>query len=99
MLEKHLWNSFSLYLLVKNLQLVHEISSFSQAIYKRDVLKNFLKFTEKVKKQTSGGVLSKDILKNFAKFTEKHLCENVFFNKVAGAGNLKLSETATGDVQ
>ena len=23
-------------------------------------------------------------LKNFAKFTEKHLCQSVFFNKVAG---------------
>ena len=84
MLEKHLWNSFSLYLLVEILQLAHEISSFSEAHYKRDVLKNFLKFTDKLKKQSSGGVLSKDVLKNFAKFTEKHLCGNLFFNKVAG---------------
>ena len=28
MLDKHLWNSFLLYLLVEILQLVHEISSF-----------------------------------------------------------------------
>ena len=25
----------------------------------------------------------KDVLKNFEKFTEKHLCQNLFFNKVA----------------
>ena len=63
---------------------LHEISSFSEVLYKRDVLKNFLKFTDKLKKQSSGGVLSKDVLKNFAKFTEKHLCGNLIFNKVAG---------------
>ena len=43
-----------------------------------------LKFTDKLKKQSSRGALSKDVLKNFAKFTEKHLCRNLFFNKVAG---------------
>ena len=26
----------------------------------------------------------KDVLKNFAKFREKHLCQSLFFNKVAG---------------
>ena len=26
----------------------------------------------------------KDVLKNFERFTEKHLCQNLFFNKVAG---------------
>ena len=62
---------------------MHEISSFSEVIYERDVLKNLLKFTDKLKKQSSGGALSKDVLKNFAKFTEKHLCGNLFFNKVA----------------
>ena len=25
----------------------------------------------------------KDVLKNFAKFTRKHLCQSLFFNKVA----------------
>ena len=71
-------------MLVEILQLAHEISSFSEAHYKRDVLKNFLKFTDKLKKQSSECVLSKDVLKNLAKFTEKHLCGNLFFNKVAG---------------
>ena len=25
-----------------------------------------------------------DVLSNFAKFTERHLCQSLFFNKVAG---------------
>ena len=82
MLEKYLLNSFSLNLLVEPLQLVHEISSFSEVLYKRDVLKNFFEFPDKLKNQSSGSVLSKDVLKNFAKFTEKYLCVNLLFNKV-----------------
>ena len=84
MLEKHLRNSFSLYLLVEILQLVHEISSSSEVLYERGVLKNFSQFTDKLKKQSSGGVLSKYVLKNFAKLTGKHLCRNLFVYKVAG---------------
>ena len=30
----------------------------------------------------------KGVLRNFAKFTGKHLCQSLFFNKVAGAANL-----------
>ena len=59
LLEKHLWNSFLLYLVVEILQLVHEISSFSEVLYKRGVLRNFSKFTDKHKKKSSGSVLSK----------------------------------------
>ena len=63
-------------MLVEILQLVHEISSLP---YKKDVLKNFSKFTGKHKKQSSGGFLSKDVLKKFAKFTEKtSLPESLF---------------------
>ena len=29
-------------------------------------------------------ISKKGVLKNFAKFTGKHLCQNLFFNKVAG---------------
>ena len=32
-------------------------------------------------------------LKNFAKFTGKHLCQSLFFNKVA---SLKLQDSGTG---
>ena len=84
MLEYHLGNSFSLYLLGEILQRVHEIGSFSEVLYKRGVLENLSKFTDKLKKQLSRDVLSKDVLKNFAKFTEKLLYRNLFFNKVAG---------------
>ena len=28
--------------------------------------------------------ITKDVLRNFAKFTRKHLCQSLFFNKVAG---------------
>ena len=85
MLEKHLRNTFLLRLVVKNRQLVHEISNFPGVLYKRrGDLKNFSKFTDKHKKQPSGGFLSKDVLKNFAKFTDKYLCRSLLFNKVAG---------------
>ena len=65
-------------------------------LYNRDVLKIFSKFRNKLKKQSSEGVLSKDVLKNFAKFTEKHA--GISFLIKLQAGNLKLSEGATGDV-
>ena len=83
-----------MYLLVEIVQLVHEISSFSEVLYKRGVSK----FTDKHKKQSLGGVLSKDVLQNFAKFTEKPLCRNPFLKRLQ-ARNGKLSEGATGDVQ
>ena len=84
MLEKHLWNGITLYLLVKILQLIHEIISFSEVLYERGVLKNFSEVTYKLTKESSGDVQSKDVLKNFEKLTEKHLCRNLFFNEVAG---------------
>ena len=34
--------------------------------------------------------MEKRILKNFAKFTEKHLCQSLFFKKVAGLRGLQL---------
>ena len=52
-------------------QLVLEIRSFPEVLYKRGFLNNFSKFTVTDKNHSSGGVLSKDVLKNFAKFTEK----------------------------
>ena len=73
-----------MYLQVEILQLVHEISSFSEVLYKRGVLKNFSKLTDKHKKQSSAGILSKDAFKNFSKFKEKQLCRTLFLNKVTG---------------
>ena len=63
----------------------------------RGVLKKISKFTDKLKKQSSGGVLSKDLIKNFAKFTKK-VFAGISLIKLQ-AGNLKLSEAITGDVQ
>ena len=50
------------------LQLVHKISIFLEVLYERGVLKNFSEFTDKHKKQSSGGVLSKDVFKIFVDF-------------------------------
>ena len=66
-----------LYVVVEIRQLVNEISSFLEVLYKKGHLKNFAKFTDKHKKQSSGGVLSKDVLENFAKFTDKYLCPSL----------------------
>ena len=67
-------------------------------LYKRSVLKNVSKFTDKHKKQSSGGVLSKvkmslKILQN----SQKNTFAVVSFLIKLQAGNLKLSEAATGD--
>ena len=56
MLEKHLINTFLLYVVVEIGQLVNEISSSPQVFYERGDLKNFSKVTNKHKKQSSGGV-------------------------------------------
>ena len=32
----------------------------------------------------TGGVWCEKVFRNFAKFTGKHLCQSLFFNKVAG---------------
>ena len=73
-----------MYLVVEILQLVRETSSFPEVLYKRGVLKNFSKFSDKHKEQSSGGVLSKDVVKNSVKFTEKQLCQSLLFSKAAG---------------
>ena len=67
--------------MLENRQLVHEIRSLLEVLYKRDVLKNFLKFIDKTKKQSSG-ILPKDV--KISKFIEKNFFfGNFFFNKVA----------------
>ena len=37
-----------------------------------------------MQKQSYGSVIVKGVPKNFVKFTGKHLCQSLFFNKVAG---------------
>ena len=41
----------------------------------------------KLQKQQPEVFHKKATLKNFAKFTGKHLCQSLFFNKVAGLRN------------
>ena len=65
-------------------QLVNEISSFQDALYKRGDVKKFTKFTDEQRKQSTGSVLTKDFFKYFAKFIDKHLCPSHFLNKAAG---------------
>ena len=91
MLEKHLWNRFLLYLVVEILQLIQRCS-IKEVIWKTSQ-------NSQINTRSSHPevFLSKDVLKNFAKFTDKHLCRSLFLMKLQ-AGNLKLSETATGDV-
>ena len=66
-------------------------------LYKRDVLKNFSKFTDKHKKQSFAGVLSIGILK-ILQNSQKYIFAGVSFLIKLQAGNMKLSEAATGDV-
>ena len=37
-----------------------------------------------IQKQSSGGACKKAAIENFLILTEKHLCQSIFFNKVAG---------------
>ena len=85
---------FLLYVVVEILQLVHATSSF----YKSGDLKNFSRFLDKHKKQSSGGVLSKDVLKNFVKFAENNIFAGVSLLTKLQAGNLTLAEAAAGYV-
>ena len=39
---------------------------------------------KKFKKQPPEVLCKKGVLKNFAQFTGKHLCQSLFFNKLAG---------------
>ena len=58
-----MWNTCLLYVVVEIRQLVNEISSFPEVLYKRGDLENFSKFTDKNKKQSSEGVWQKMFLK------------------------------------
>ena len=88
---------FLLYLVVEILQLVH--SSFPEVLYKKCVLKNVSKFTDKHKKQSSRvrfSVKRKDVLKNLQN-SQQNIFSGVTFLIKLQAGNLQPSEAATGD--
>ena len=68
-------------------------------LYKRNVLKNFSKYADKQKRQSSGGIPSKEkmvleILQN----SQENIFSGVSFLIKLESGNLKPSEAATGYV-
>ena len=68
-------------------------------LYKRSVLKNVSKFTDKYKKQSPGGALSKEkIFLKILQNSQKNIFSGVYFLIKLQAENLKPSEAATGDV-
>ena len=70
-----------------------------EVLYKRSVLKNFSKFTDKRKKQSSGDVLSKEkVFLKILRNPQKNVFAGVSFLIKLQAENLKLSEAATRDV-
>ena len=63
---------------------------FTVSDYQQLVTKYFAKFKKirktgpEQKRQPPEVFYEKGVLRNFAKFTRKHLCQSLFFNKVAG---------------
>ena len=56
-------------------------------IFLRFLLKQTVLIAPKIDKSSHQRcVHKKSVLKNFGKFTGKHLCQSLFFNKVAGLG-------------
>ena len=47
---------------------------------------------EEESETTTGSVLLKFVLKNFTKFTGKHLCPNLFFNKVVDLFSINVTK-------
>ena len=65
------------------LQLVNEISSFLEVIYKKGVLKIFTKFKNKYNSSHLEVLCQKDVFKNYGKFAGKHLCWSPFLIKLS----------------
>ena len=65
---------------------LNEISNLPEVLYKEGDLKNFSKFTDEQKKQSSGFVQSrsssKAVLRNFAKFTDNYFARASFLIKL-----------------
>ena len=91
MFEKHLWNTFLQYVVVETWQLVNEVNSFPEVLYKRGDLKNFSKVRDK---HNNPEVNQKISLKIFQTSKVKIFAVVSFLIKLQ-AGKLKLSEAAT----
>ena len=97
MLEKLLWNSFLLNLVVEILQLVHKI----EVSPRRSIKEVFWKTSQNSHINTRGSHPKVSCQKTFLKILQnsrKNIFSRFSFLIKLQAGNLKLSEAATGDV-
>ena len=97
MLEKHLWNTFFLCLVVEIQQLALEIRSFPELLYERGDLNNFSKFSDKYKKHHLKVSCQKMFLKSLQN-SQKNIYAGVSFLIKLQTGNLKMWELATADI-
>ena len=85
MLEKHLWNSFLLYLVAKILHLLHEISSFQRCSIKEVIWKTYQNYQINRRRSSHPEVFyQKMFLKFWQNSQKKRLYWSLPFNKVAG---------------
>ena len=68
--------------------------SFEKAFKK--LLRIFIQVNQILQKQTPEVFYKKGVVRNFTKFTRKHLCQSLFFNKVAGLQLYLKRDSATG---
>ena len=64
------------------------LTSFSILIlhaFQQNLERNMFSLITIFRSSRPGVFCKKGVLRNFAKFTGKHLCQSLFFNKVAGA--------------
>ena len=88
-----------MYLVDEILQLRREISHFPDVFYKIGVLKIFSKFTDKLREQSSGDVLTKKMMfLKVLQISQKNIFNGASFLKKLQTENLKLSEAPTRDV-
>ena len=88
---------FLLYLVFEILQLVHEISSFPEVLYKIGDLKNFSKVQVNTR-SSDPEVFCKKVFLKILQNSQKNAFAGVPFLMKLQAGKLKLSEAATEDV-
>ena len=89
------------YLIVENFKMLKNIEIFSITISKliendcelslSQTASSLQKSTDVVARRCS---VRKGVVRNFAKFTGKHMCQSLFFSKVAG-GNRMVKHTQT----
>ena len=83
--------------MVEILQLLHEIRSFPEVLFKIGDLKNLSTLQVNTRSSHPEVLCKKMFLKILQNSQKKCLCWSPFLTKLQ-AGNLKLSETATRDV-